>query len=319
MTAPRSGPRPASDRLRRLLLLLPWLMERGEATVEETAARFGISEKHLIADLEKASMCGLPPYVDEMIDLYIDDGVIHMGVPRLFTRPLRLSAREGFAVLAAGLAALELEPADRAGPLERALGKLESALGRRTNLRVSVDQPRYLEQVRAAIDALTRLTITYYSPWRDERSERTISPHAVVLDRGDWYVIADCSLAAAERVFRVDRIESVVVTGETYERRNASFNDGAWSPDDDAQPVTLRLAPEAAWVAERHPVTSASTAADGWMEVTLKVTNERWFARLLVRLGPHVVVTSPESYRDLAARTARAMLDRYEQAPTTVA
>ena len=44
-------------------------------------------------------MCGLPPFVDEMIDVFVDDGMVFVGVPRLFTRPLRLTAPEGFAVV----------------------------------------------------------------------------------------------------------------------------------------------------------------------------------------------------------------------------
>ena len=68
--------RPATDRLRRLLIILPWLMEQGEVSVEEAAKRFSIGVDDLIRDLELVSMCGLPPYVDEMIDVFIDEGMI---------------------------------------------------------------------------------------------------------------------------------------------------------------------------------------------------------------------------------------------------
>ena len=59
-------------------------------------------------------MCGLPPFVDEMIDVFIDDDTVYVGVPRLFTRPLRLTAPEGFALVAAGRAAMQLPGADPA-------------------------------------------------------------------------------------------------------------------------------------------------------------------------------------------------------------
>ena len=58
----RRGPRGAEDRLRRLLVMLPWLMERGEVSVAETAERFGLTEAEVVRDLELASMCGLPPF-----------------------------------------------------------------------------------------------------------------------------------------------------------------------------------------------------------------------------------------------------------------
>ena len=53
--------------------MLPWLMERGQASLAEMAERFQISEAELVRDLEQAAMCGLPPFLDEVIDLYIDD------------------------------------------------------------------------------------------------------------------------------------------------------------------------------------------------------------------------------------------------------
>ncbi len=96
MSAPRRGPRPTSDRLRRLLVMLPWLMERGEVSVAEMAQRFDITEAELVRDLELAAMCGLPPFVDEMVDVFIDEGTMYAGVPRLFTRPLRPHRTGGF-------------------------------------------------------------------------------------------------------------------------------------------------------------------------------------------------------------------------------
>ena len=93
--------RPAEQRLRRLLVMLPWLMERGEVPVSEVAERFDLSEQDVVGDLELAAMCGLPPFVDELIDVFIDEGMIVVGVPRLFTRPLRLNSVEAFDLLAA--------------------------------------------------------------------------------------------------------------------------------------------------------------------------------------------------------------------------
>ena len=54
--AARRGPEPAGTRLRRLLILLPWLMERGQVPVEEAAARFGVSREQLIHDVELAAL-----------------------------------------------------------------------------------------------------------------------------------------------------------------------------------------------------------------------------------------------------------------------
>ena len=111
--------------------MLPWLMERGEVPLAEVAERFGLTEDEVAADLELVAMCGLPPFVDELIDVFIDEGTVFVGVPRLFTRPLRLNSTEAFELLAAGRAAMELPGADRVGPARPRPGQARRRARRR--------------------------------------------------------------------------------------------------------------------------------------------------------------------------------------------
>src|SRR6266511_187056 len=164
----RSGPRSAHERISRLLVMLPWLAQRGRVTVAEMATTFGLTERELVKDLETASLCGLPPYVDELVDLYVDEGWVHAGVSRLFIRPPRLTAAEGFTLLAAGRAALELPGAEAGGALARALDKLEAALGEHPDLSVRLERPPLLDVVQRAVDAAERIAVTYYTFTRDE-------------------------------------------------------------------------------------------------------------------------------------------------------
>ena len=315
MSTARRGPRPAQERLRRLLLMLPWLMERGSASVAEIAERFDLSEQHVIADLERASLCGLPPYVDEMIDLYIEDGIVHIGVPRLFTRPLRLTPSEAFSLLAAGRAALELPGADPEGPLATALAKLAASLGDAAavagTVAVDLERPPLLDVVQRAVADGERLRITYWSATSDESSERFIDPHATFADR-HWYVVADDSRRGAERTFRVDRIESAAPTGERFERRAvATALDRGWFAADAQPPAVLTVAADASWVVERHPVQAVETLPDGRLRLTMVIASERWLARLLLRLGAGAQLEEPVEKRTLGPTTARVVLARY--------
>ena len=54
----RRGPRPVNLRLRRILVMLPWLMDRGTVSTAGMAAHFGLTVDELIADLTLASLCG---------------------------------------------------------------------------------------------------------------------------------------------------------------------------------------------------------------------------------------------------------------------
>ena len=308
----RSGPRPASQRIQRLLILLPWLMERGGATVAEATERFEVTEKELVRDLELAACCGLPPYLDEMIDVFVDDGQIHVGVPRLFTRPLRLTPAEGFALLAAGRAALQLPGATAAGPLARALDKLAAALEAAPNVEVDVERPPFLAAVQAAIEAGERVAVTYYVGSRDELTERRIDPQLTFLDRGRWYVVADDAQAGAERHFRVDRIESLTPTGEHFARRPVSrpTESGWFTGSDEARMVTVALPLSASWVAETYPVVAVNERDDG-IEVVLPVVSERWLERVLLRAGAEARVLDPPELVDTGRLAAARLLARY--------
>jgi proteasome accessory factor C len=195
----RRGPRSAAERLRRLLVMVPWVMERGEVTVAEVAERFQLTEKEVINDLERVAMCGVPPYgPDDLVDLFVDEGVVYAGASRIFTRPLRLTTPEGFALLAAGRAGMELPGAEPGGPLARALDKLERTLGA-PDLDVSIAKPALADDVARAVEDRAQLRLTYWSAAKDTVIERVVDPQAVFSDRGNWYLLGDDQGAAADQ------------------------------------------------------------------------------------------------------------------------
>ena len=69
---------PAGDRLRRLLAILPWLADRGAVPISELASQFEMPESEVVALLELAACCGLPPYTpDQLIELIVTAGWYH--------------------------------------------------------------------------------------------------------------------------------------------------------------------------------------------------------------------------------------------------
>jgi proteasome accessory factor C len=327
-----SGPRNAEDRLKRLLVMLPWLMEVGEVELAVVAERFDMTETAVQRDLELVAMCGLPPFVDEMIDVFVDDGVVFVGVPRLFTRPLRLTAPEGFALLAAGRAAMELPGADPAGPLGRGLAKLAAALGDAgdppevdavgtvaaraddtAGVAIDLTRPAFTDDVLEATATDAELRVRYYSPTRDSSAERTIVPRHVFADGGNWYVVADDERSGDRRTFRIDRMESLERTGRTRPTDDPAVAPETFFADADLPRAVLRLAPTASWVAEQYPTDEVREieARPGWLEVTLPVASERWLSRLIIRLGPGVEVVSPTTATVAAAGLATSILAGY--------
>src|SRR5690606_17154296 len=122
------GGRVSSDRLPRLLALVPYLMSHPGAQVSEVARLFGLTEKQLIDDLQLVWMCGLPGHTPgDLIDVSWDGGEILIDNADTIARPLRLGVDEASALLVALRMLGELPEFQGRDVLARVTAKLERA------------------------------------------------------------------------------------------------------------------------------------------------------------------------------------------------
>lgn len=303
---------PAADRLRRVLALVPHIAERGEASIAELAETFGVPEDVIEADLEVLPFCGLPPYTpDRLIDVAVIDGHVSVRFAEYFERPLRLTPAEGFALLAAGRALLEVPGSDEEGPLAAALAKLEAALGAHQVVDVDIDRHPFVERLRAAAEEGERIEIDYYSFHRDALTRRQVDPYSVASLRGHWYLAARCHEAGDDRLFRIDRIHAVRETGERFDApAGAGAPADTFSPRADAVRVTLDLPASARWVTESYPVESVEERR-GRLRVVLATSGRAVVERILLQVGPRAKVKAPDDWKDTGAEAARRVLARY--------
>jgi proteasome accessory factor C len=301
----------AGARLGRLLAILPWLASREQgATTEEIARRFNATVARVEKDLSLLYL--VEPEAFSNVRLWQDDGrwmvdgLGHLG------RPLRLTATEGFELMAAASSMLQVPGVDPAGPLASALGKVARALGGDVDgLEVHLPRPQFLADAEAACAESQRIEIEYYAASTDEVTHRAVDPLAVFTAEGRWHVIAWCHLAGGERDFRIDRIRSLRRMGERFEKREPTMKLGqAFQPASTVTAVRLELSPEQRWVLETYSVRDVEEC-DGRVQLTLDVAGEPWIERLLLRLGPTARVSAPEAWFDLGARAATRLLRVY--------
>jgi proteasome accessory factor C len=313
----------ADERLRRLLAVVPWVAAQDGPSVDEICARFGINEAELMADLELLWLCGLYPYTpDELVEVDIADGRVWIRFADFFRRPLRLTPAEGLALLSAGAALLAVPGSDPDGPLARALGKLATLLGVEADETFEVElapvAPEVLTVVQRGASQHQAVEIDYYSFGRDDHAVRRVDPWEVFNAAGQWYLDGWCHRADGRRLFRVDRIRHARLLDDaiTHPRATARADSGPpalYSPRPDDPLVTLDLAPGAAWVAERYPVESIERRPDGVLRIGLRVSEQAWLERLLLRLGSSAIVVgkTPDGMAAVRARAARRLLSRY--------
>lgn len=308
----RRGPRSAADRVRGLLVMLPWLMQRKKVRISDMAAQFNIAEEDLVEDMLMAAMCGVPPYTPfELTELMIDEEFIEVGLNRRFEQRLELSASEAFALSLMARAALDMPRFKRKKELKSALSKLGNVLGNGL-LDVDLAQSEHLDIMSAAAESGEKIRILYLTPASGERKERTIAVRSVFADRGHWYVTADDDLSGESRHFRLDRVESASGTGEFVPVDGSSPRIPDWFADGDGKLVaTLDVQAKVAWVAETYPCKVLEERPDGSLRISLVANSEHWLGRLLLRAGDGVTVVGPPELTDLRQRVARQVLDLY--------
>jgi proteasome accessory factor C len=318
---PRSGGARASERLRRLLVIVPYLVRHPGTRIAELGGLFGVDEGELLDDLARLFMSGLPPYgPGDLIGVDIEDGRVSIDMADYFSRPLRLTRPEALALYLRATALADTPGIAESSALASAVRKLAEALGRETlgELTGHVEAAgggrpaASLDVVRDAVDRRRRLRISYYAQSSAETTEREIDPEEVFLAVGRWYVVAWDHRSGEERLFRADRIRSASPTGDRFEPRGLrGAGRPLYTPGERDVDVRLRLGPDARWVSEYYAVDETTELGDGRLEVSLPAARLEWIARVVLRLGPDVEVVEPEVLKDRVRELARRTRKRY--------
>jgi predicted DNA-binding transcriptional regulator YafY len=311
----------ATERLSRLLALVPYLLARQGVPIAQAAQEFGISERQLVKDLELIFVCGLPGHLpDDLIEASWEGGRVHVGNAEAIARPLKLGVDEAVTLLV-GLRMLAGVPGlqDR-DAVDRATAKLERAAGdaARPSEQVSVEveaEESVLATCRDALAGERRLHLSYYVPTRDEVTERDVDPMRVLLADGRAYLEGWCHRVEGVRLFRLDRVVALQLldTPATVppQARPRDLEDGLFRPSPEDEVVTLELQPAGRWVADYYPHETPEELPGGALRIRLRTPDARWVARLALRLGGTGRVVDPPELAATVQAEARAALAAY--------
>lgn len=319
----RAARRTASERVLRMLSVVPWIAAHDGPRVDDVCARFGVSRAELLQDLNVVQLVGLPPYTPDMlIEVAFERGRVWVRFADVFARPLRLTPDQALALVAAGAALSDpVAGSEAPGPLATGLAKLAGLLGVEPSdaiaIRLGSSRPEVLESLRQAVRERRRVHLDYFAYHRDQTTSRDVNPYRVFAAGGAWYLVGYCHVAEAIRTFRVDRVYGLELLDATFERpTTADAELGALDLDPDAPRVVLDLAPTARWVVETYPVDEVVEQPDGSLRTRLAVASTTWLERLLLRLGPdaEVVESTDPALTEVRRQAARRVLARYSSA-----
>jgi proteasome accessory factor C len=320
----------ATDRLPRLLALVPYLIARPGIPVDEAAADFGVPPRQLRKDLELLWMCGLPGYgPGDLIDLSFEGDTITVTYDAGMRRPLRLTAAEATSLLVALRALADTPGVVDTDAVRRSLAKIESAVGQAQPAGVVVGlamreteaTERTRQVVVGALRARHALRIRYYTASRDEITDRTVDPMRMLLVEGRSYLEAWCRLAEGVRLFRLDRIDELTELAEPAapppHATPHDVSEGLFRPEPDQREAVLVLRPDARWIAEYYPVDDLVELDGGRARVRMRYTDTSWLVRLILAQAGDVLVEEPAELADAVLSRARQAVARTDHLPAT--
>jgi proteasome accessory factor C len=313
---------PVSERLVRLLNMVPYFQANPRITYAEAASDLGVTEKQLRDDLNQLWMCGLPGYgPGDLIDFEFSGDTIEVTFSAGIDRPLRLTSPEATGVLVALRALVDVPGMVDPEAARSAIAKIESAAGTVSHgAEAAVAERAPVESqaaaaVREAVRGNRALSIEYYSASHDMLTSRIVDPIRLVLVAEHSYLEAWCRSAEGVRLFRFDRI----VDAHVLDEPSAPPEPAVQNPPDtslfDADPAlpsaTLLIDRSASWMFDYYPLRVIRELPDGACEAAMTYASDEWMARFVLGFGSGVRVLAPEGLAARVRESASAALRAY--------
>ena len=298
--------------LQRLLSLLPYLNRRKGEPIKGVARELGVTVKSLLKDLNRLSLCGIPPFGPEdfILSTVDEDGKLMMDFAGQFKAPLHLTPREALALRLVLLPLLEPRRGSYSRIFRSILAKIESALlpwdqesvDKLTHRMVAESLDRssaeILDLLRRAREGKKTVEMVYYAASSGELAKRRIDPYGFLLHAGQWYVVAFSHHAKEEHNYKVSRIREAKLLEETY-KIPAGFDITTYrsgllfEPTGREQEVKVWFSPKVArWIVEENR--DATKNKDGSAVLTLYATHFTWIARWILKYGDEARILAPQ-------------------------
>ena len=302
------------NRTDRLTAMIIYLQGRSRVMIEELVERYDISKRTVYRDLRALQEAGVPIGSEEGKGYFIVKGY-HLP-------PVMFDQDEAAALLAGERLMEKWSKTKLSKSYSSALDKLRSVLRNREKEYLDIlDQHlqtfsyadehhietdyRVFSFLQDAVVNKQVVAIEYYSPYKDQFTQREVEPLGLLIRDNYWYLAAWCRLRTDYRLFRVDRIKHYEKTGDRLpdppDHSLQEFSEQSLHEEQDLQEVIVRFDQEMirymgdqkyyrGWVSEER-------VNDG-VEMTFLTSSIEYFARWLLMWGDGVTIQQPSRLKD---------------------
>ena len=315
------------NRIDRLTAILIHLQTKRIVKAEEISGRFEISLRTVYRDVKALMEAGVPIGSEAGKGYFIVDGY-HLP-------PVMFNQEEASALLTAGKLVEKMTDDSIRKAYESALLKIKAVLNTSEkdhleNLQSSIavfrapdyqsDFPnQYMADLQRAISKKNVVSLEYVSGIKQERTTRFVEPIGVVYYSGRWHLIAWCRLRNGYRDFRTDQIQTLKITGESFDPRShytlqEYFNSLTKEHKDMTKVVVVFQKTVCQFVRNsRYYYGFLSEEGEGEkLRMTFLIPSERSFCRWLVMFGDAIEIESPVSLREEMHTLVEELVQHYK-------
>lgn len=302
------------NRIDRLTAIIIYLQGRQRVTVDELSARYDISNRTVYRDLRALQEAGVPIGSEQGEGYFIVKGY-HLP-------PVMFDKDEAAALLAGERLMQKWSETKLSESYLSALDKIRAVLHSREKEyldtldkhikafpypdeeHISTDH-RVFVFLQNAIVKQEVVDIEYYSPYKDQFSQREIEPLGLLLRGNHWYLAAWCRLRTDYRMFRLDRIESYQKTlkklPDPPEHTLKEFSEQSLREEKDLNEVVVKFDQEMIrYMGDQkyyHGWVSEEKLEDG-VAMTFLIASFEYFTRWLLMWGDGVTIHQPRQLKE---------------------
>ncbi|MCW9705639.1 helix-turn-helix transcriptional regulator [Fodinibius salsisoli] len=315
------------NRTDRLTAMIIYLQGRSRVTVKDLSERYGISSRTVYRDLRALQEAGVPIGSEEGKGYFIVKGY-HLP-------PVMFDKDEVAALLAGERLMEKWSETKLSQSYSAALDKIRSVLhSREKEYLDTLDQhiktfsyadERQVETdyrifvfLQDAVVNKEVVAIEYYSPYKDQYTQRDVEPLGLLIRGNYWYLAGWCRLRTDYRMFRVDRIENYKKTGKKLadapEHTLQEFSEQSLREEQDLEEVVVQFDEEMirylgdqkhyrGWVSEEK--------VDGGVQMTFLTSSIEYFARWLLMWGNGVTVHQPKELKERVCELSKELYQHH--------
>ncbi|EEK11649.1 helix-turn-helix transcriptional regulator [Staphylococcus hominis] len=182
----------------------------------------------------------------------------------------------------------------------------------------------YLKKLEICVANRNSVIISYRKSGDDTSNDRQVDPYRIIYWKNKWYLVAYCRLRDDVRTFRVDRIESLTLTDETFEQledfSTDSFFMGNLLPIMENEGETMRLV-------IRGDVSTLDDVCHHWFlghYLTERTFNQvefqleedimhKYIPQILLSYGKEIQVVEPLSLKEEMIKNLTDLIEFYQK------